>query len=302
MKIKNLIKIIAKLCFAVVIFYLIFNKIDYREVIEVASNFKVKYLLISFIFLTLAQLASSFRTRYYIQSKGKEISRNDAVKLYFLSTFFNIFLPGGIGGDAYKIFIMAKNISLRKIQALQVALSERINGFYVMMHIILLILLISNVNLPDFDIKPFIPICFVLINIAYFVLSKIFLSENFKVSLGAAKISVLVQVITLLSFMSLEASLRKKYNFSFYDFMNYAMIFMVANIVVIVPLSFGGAGMRELTFLYLCPLMGLETEIGITLSLAFFINNIFVSLLGGLVLLSREKNSIVRLGYSHSNT
>jgi len=60
----------------------------------------------------------------------------------------------------------------------------------------------------------------------------------------------------------------------------YLLVFLISSIVSMLPVSIGGAGLRELTFLYGSELMHLDTNISVSLSLLFYLISAFVSLFG----------------------
>jgi hypothetical protein len=46
------------------------------------------------------------------------------------------------------------------------------------------------------------------------------------------------------------------------------------------PISIGGMGLREMTFMYGAGILNLNTEISVALSLMFYLISVFVSLFG----------------------
>jgi len=73
------------------------------------------------------------------------------------------------------------------------------------------------------------------------------------------------------------------------NIIDYLAIFLISTIATIIPITIGGAGAREITFLYLLGSIGLETSVGVALSLMFFAISAVSSLAGILTRISHEK-------------
>lgn len=61
----------------------------------------------------ISKIISSIRLNRYFKDINLSLSQTYNLKLYYLGMFYNLFLPGGIGGDGYKIYII-KNILNKK--------------------------------------------------------------------------------------------------------------------------------------------------------------------------------------------
>ncbi len=62
------------------------------------------YLILAFGFLLLALVVNAFRWQAYLRPLGLALPVSTLIRLTFVGTFFNAFLPTGFGGDAYKSF------------------------------------------------------------------------------------------------------------------------------------------------------------------------------------------------------
>jgi uncharacterized membrane protein YbhN (UPF0104 family) len=65
--------------------------------------------------------------------------------------------------------------------------------------------------------------------------------------------------------------------------MGYVLLFCIASVVSIMPITIGGVGLRELVFVYMAPLLGLDAEIGVALALLFFLTSLVVSMHGAVL-------------------
>jgi uncharacterized protein (TIRG00374 family) len=77
-------------------------------------------------------------------------------------------------------------------------------------------------------------------------------------------------------------------------FSDWCWIFTAVSLILLLPISFGGVGLREGGFLMLLAMFGVSNESALACSLAFFALQVATSLLGGafeLMLSSRERTS-----------
>jgi uncharacterized protein (TIRG00374 family) len=60
----------------------------------------------------------------------------------------------------------------------------------------------------------------------------------------------------------------------------YLLVFLVSSIIAVLPISIGGMGVRELTFLYGAQLLGIDQDLAVSISLLFYIITALVSFFG----------------------
>jgi hypothetical protein len=64
------------------------------------------------------------------------------------------------------------------------------------------------------------------------------------------------------------------------DQLAYLVIFLVSSVVAVLPISVGGVGVRELTFLYGSQLLNVDMNVAVGISFMFYIITAVVSLFG----------------------
>ena len=62
--------------------------------------------------------------------------------------------------------------------------------------------------------------------------------------------------------------------------MEYLFLFLISSIVAMLPITIGGAGSREITFLFGSGILQLDENTSITLSLIFYFITLFTSFWG----------------------
>jgi len=126
----------------------IFVTNDFSKISELISKAQINYLLISILFILINYIFSSIRWYYLLIEKRPPILY--MIKLYFVGSFFNNFLPTSIGGDAYKIFKLGEKLE-SKTDAFTATFLERFLGMFALVIISLYgYLTFSGVNIWSF--------------------------------------------------------------------------------------------------------------------------------------------------------
>lgn len=274
-KAVKLLILFGKIAFTIGALALVFSQIDMTTLGDHLRTIPSLYLLSAFAVLNLSQIISAFRMRYYFSSAGHRFSVGFSIMLYYITAFYNILLPGGISGDGYKAYILKRDRQIPILTSLRLILSERANGLF--------LLLILAIGFATFGATPqtyahahlLLLITFLLLIPAYLFSVKFVLKESVPAAIGASRFSAFSQSAIALCAALLLFGLGVNGHTS-----DYLALFMLSCVVAILPISIGGAGLRELTFLYGSPLLSLEPERGVALALAFFAIHVSTSLVG----------------------
>ncbi|AIF81999.1 hypothetical protein I862_07225 [endosymbiont of Acanthamoeba sp. UWC8] len=285
---KKYFIIIIKLSVCITAFYLVLGKLDISKLFVYLKNADIALLVVAIIASHLSLILSSLRSKFYFKQYGLTLPVIFTVSLYYLGTFYNILLPGGIGGDGYKVYLLSKLEKFPKLGSLRIILYERVNGFYILVLFGLILVLFSDFLHKIPYLKLLTWLCIILITPCYLLGVKYILRDNIGAALRATIFSFFVQlfqvVMVLLIILALNQSL------SYNQIINFIVLFIVASIVAILPISIGGAGLRELTFLYGIGLINPELEeIGVTIALVAFAIYIITSLPGAFFITNIEK-------------
>ncbi|MFN7038054.1 MAG: lysylphosphatidylglycerol synthase transmembrane domain-containing protein [Alphaproteobacteria bacterium] len=268
-------KFLIKFLLTILTFYVVYCKIDLKQVIETFSQIKFQYIIVAFISLLLAQVMSSYRMKYYYSTANVNCSNSFSIKLFFVSMFYNIIFPGGIGGDGYKIYIMSKLYQLPKLTSLKLALANRFNGLAAL--ILLLGLFSIFADFSNCYIKNYIIIMSLLCFFGYFIMAKFILKEHLKIAFTAMKYSFTIQLLGIIAagllFYGFENNIPS---------MNYFIVFLISSILSILPISIGGAGIREVSFIYGAKYLNVDPAIGVAFSFTYFLINFILSLAGSM--------------------
>jgi uncharacterized membrane protein YbhN (UPF0104 family) len=221
------------------------------------------------ILFLASQIISTKRLELYFKANDFHLSFRSNLELYFLGMFYNFFIPGGIGGDAYKVYLLNKNFGWSAKKITSSLFNDRLSGLLA----ICVLILVFSFNLLE---AKFFPILFVLLVVGFFFtyfLTKKLFSNYTKVFFKAFSYSFLVQILQVISFIFLLKSLDVTDNFTIY-----AVVFLASSVLSLI--SFAGIGVREMLFLQASKWFSFQPEISVSASLLFTMITAFFSLFG----------------------
>jgi uncharacterized membrane protein YbhN (UPF0104 family) len=246
---------------------MLYLKVDVDQVKLQISKISIFYIIGALLCLFISQIISALRMRYYYLVNDILCSYFLSFKLYWVGMFYNFILPGGIGGEAYKIYIMQKN-KVSSLLSLRLALSNRLSGLY-----ILLILSLIFYLMMDYPDKIIAMLLLLSVVITYPIFAYFILKEKLSVIIGSAIYSIFVQIFSILSGLIILSSLVEVN-------LNYLILFMVSSLVQIIPISIAGIGMRELSFIYGSNFFPVDIEKSISFLAIYFAINLLLSVTG----------------------
>jgi uncharacterized membrane protein YbhN (UPF0104 family) len=263
-----------KIIVSAVLIYFIFTKIELKDVVQTLKKSEPLYLFLALLFFVLSKVLSAFRTNLYFHQIGAKVSQLSNLKLYLLGMFYNLFLPGGIGGDAYKGYVIQKEYQPGTKKVVSSLLLDRLSGMLLLfVYACVLALLSKNDFFQRFHwlIVAAIPLSV----LAFWFVNKIFFTTTLPVFWKSIGFSALVQLAQLVCVLFILKSLSVSL-----DSIEYLFVFLVSSIVSVIPLTIGGIGSREVTFLYGAKWLGLDESMSIGISFTFFLITALTSLFG----------------------
>jgi uncharacterized membrane protein YbhN (UPF0104 family) len=268
----SIIKLILKIGISSLSLYLVFTKVDLGALQKAVANANPAYLFAAFICFVVSTIITSSRLNSFFKGIGIHISNMFNFKIYLLGMFYNLFLPGGIGGDGYKIFYLRKRMEVKGRKLFQAIFFDRLSGFWALGLIISALV----VFIPKFGIPNWMPITLVIIgSMIYYIVMKRFFVDYSHFFISTHLKAILVQSMQVISIIFLLYALHFDGKFSPYLF-----IFLVSSLVAVVPFTMGGLGAREMVFLYGAEIFGIDQHYGVIISLLFYCISALVSLSG----------------------
>lgn len=263
-----------KLIVSGLLIYFIFSKIDVQEIGNTLRHSNPYYLFLALIFFFVSKGIAAFRLNLYFHQLEVFLTQKSNLKLYFLGMFYNLFLPGGIGGDAYKGYAIKKEFDVTTKKVVSVLILDRLSGLLLLfIYACSLFLFIQAETIAT--LKALFITAVPLSVLVFYILNRRFFRYALPVFWKSAAYSALVQLAQLIAVWFIMKSLGIELHQ-----IAYLVIFLVSSIVSVIPLTIGGIGSREATFFYGASLLGLDENISVGISVIFFLITALVSLLG----------------------
>jgi len=283
---KKLLSTFFKIGLSVFLLYFVFTKISFAEILETLRGVKPHFLILSIFAFILSQWISAKRLLIIFHKAGYNLSNGSNNILYLIGMFYNFFIPGGIGGDAYKIYILNKKF---KWEVKTLTSAVFVDRFIGLTAIGILISLLSYNLLQDKSLIWLIPIAVVIIiGVSYFFLKYFFL-KFLRVFSKTLVISIIVQLLQIASVIFIIMSLDNHENY-----LNYILIFLISSVLSI--FSFSGIGIREYIFYEASVLLEIDSSVAVTIGLIFSIITAIISLFGIVFHFKNYKLSLVDPG------
>ena len=271
--IKKIGSNLLKLCVSVAAIWWVMSKISFKEVLVVFSTANAYFLIGALVLLMVSFVLLAFRQNLSFRNTGANISQILNIKLYWLGMFYNLFLPGGIGGDGYKVYLVNKYRKNGLKKNIGTMLVNRIAGLVAIGMITIVLYYLSGLN---FQYGKAAWIGIPAIYVFYYFVLKYFFKSFLSIHAGLFWWSLALQIVQFFSALFILYAFHQTT-----DLFDYLFLFFVSAIATALPITIGGIGAREMVFLIGAKTLGLNNELCIALSLMFFLMSAFVSL-GGL--------------------
>ncbi len=271
------IKLLIKFLFILLALFWIFHKIPFSEFkqIKIQNPF---FLLLAFIFYNLSQIISAKRVDTYLKNIKINMKFKKQLILYYLGMFYNTLLPGGIGGDAYKAYKYQKEFNTGYKKIIKALLIDRLSGLFAIFFLIAVLSFFTS-----FKYSVFLSFLLLMPFIFYFIHKFLFI-EFHKSFFKSFLYSLIIQTLQLFTFLFILFSIGINYKI-----IELAILFFISSIISVIPISIGGLGLRELTFLYGSEFLHINPAPIVMAGFLFFVINILSSIIGGIFIL-KEKN------------
>src|SRR5688500_17958895 len=125
---RKILKLVLKLTVTVLCFWYISTKINWREAWLTIIEAKWYWLLAAFVLFVMSKIVSAVRLNIYFRNAGVEPGFIPNLKLYWLGMFYNLFLPGSITGDAYKVILLKRKLGASFKKTSAAVLLDRFSG------------------------------------------------------------------------------------------------------------------------------------------------------------------------------
>ncbi|MAR57011.1 MAG: hypothetical protein CMM93_07495 [Rickettsiales bacterium] len=261
---------------------LLLSQLDVQALWQSAKDLSLIWVVAALVCFTISQIIAVLRMNAYYRWHDKQLDFWYSLKLHYVALFYNIVLPGGIGGDGYKVWLLKKQAAWPAKQGIQIQLLTRTNGLLVLALTIMLTLpFVFPAEVNPLTLAALI-LCSVLGGGIYMVVLLPILRANRRNEWRALPYSVGVQGFSILTMLCLWVGLNATG-----DAASYILLFQSAAIAGMIPITIGGLGLREFTFYYGAGIINaltqhgdVDPETGVLVSLLMFAITLVSALVG----------------------
>lgn len=271
-KVWRFLKVFLKFGITAFALFWVFSNTDLKALYQNIIHSNPLYISLAFVAYLSSQLIASSRINLFFKAIGLRLNQLYNYKLYLLGMFYNMFLPGGIGGDGYKIFFINKHFGTETKKLIMAKFLDKLSGVWALCCLILIqLLFIPQLYLPKSLVIVLVvagtAVCFILYQLFFKQFKPYFLNTHLRAF--CLQFSQVICVSFILLGLGFEGSL-----------LPYLVIFLASAFMALFPFTIGGLGSRELVFLYGAKYFGLDPQIAVTVSLMFFTISAICSLPG----------------------
>lgn len=271
-KTGKLIKLLLKIAVTAVCLWYVSGKIDFTKAGAALKNANWSYLLLALIAFIISKLISAIRLNIYFKNINIHLPQWMNTKLYWLGMFYNLFLPGSISGDAYKVILLTKKYNVPYKKTTAAVLLDRFSG---LLGLGLILAFYSVIVIHNTLYVATIIAGAILAVIALYIVIKFWLKDFLYSFFPTLLLGIAVQALQVICAYMIMTSLNIPFQQTEYIF-----LFLVSSVVAVLPLTIGGLGAREVVFLEGAKYFGLLQETSVVISLLFYLITLVTSACG----------------------
>jgi hypothetical protein len=279
-KLAKWVKLLVKLAITIACFWYISTKIDLDKALDALGKAKWWFLFLAVITLVTSKIFSAFRLNIYFRNIGLHLPEWRNIKLYWLGMFYNLFLPGAISGDAYKVVILNKRYKSPYKKTSVAILMDRFSGLLALG----VILCIYGLIVLDNDLYNIVLVtgCLLSVIVSYLVIRHFF-NYLLPVFWPTFFWGLAVQGVQVICIYCLLAGLEQVFtsmNMPAHQ-PEWIFIFLLSAVITVLPISLGGGlGTREFIFVEGANFFHLDPHVALIISLLFYLSSVVASAWG----------------------
>jgi uncharacterized membrane protein YbhN (UPF0104 family) len=267
------LKLVLKIVITILCFWYISTKINFSQALNALFEANWFLLFVALLFFILSKVLSAFRLNIYFRHIKLQLSEWKNIRLYWLGMFYNLFLPGAISGDAYKVVLLNRKYKTPYKKASAAVLLDRFSGVLAL-GVILSVYGVIVLHNYKYDVLLIFSAILAFAGF-YFVirfLFKDFLQSFFPTFLWALAVQLSQVICVYFIMLSLHLPLSQH---------EWIFIFLLAAVISVLPISLGGGlGTREVVFAEGARFFHLDPQTGVIISLLFYLLTVIGSVWG----------------------
>lgn len=302
---KKSLALIVKLTISLALLYFAASRVNLGVVAERAQRLNAAWLAAAIALLAVQAVAGAVRWRIIVERCGAAISIQRAVRFTMVSLFFSQVLPSTVGGDAARIWLVARD-GAGWAKAIYSVAVDRVVGVLALALIVVICLPQSFALIPDrlaragllsvglFGVAG--PAAFIAFGCRQWGLLHRFAPSRhvnaaanvaYGIFASAGAASLIVALSFFIQGLSIGAAwLAARSVASPFDFIDAIVLIPPVLLVATVPISIAGWGVRESAMVMAFSYAGLPQADGLMVSALFGLASFALGIFGGLVWLA----------------
>ncbi len=279
---KNL-KTISQFLLAGLALFLVFQNLDVSEFKEMLGHANYFWFLPVILLIIISKVLSAVRMHYLFRCIQVDLGILYNIKLCFVGLYYNLFLPGGIGGDGYKVYHLHKHKQQTLKSLITATFLDRASGVWAISVLILVLAFFVQMGITFLYFNELVWIGLLLsIPVFYFII-RLFFPVYLPAFISTAILSLGVQGTQIICVWAILYSYDIHIHYA-----SYAFLFLISSFAAMLPITIGGVGSREAVLLILPGILGtpIDTDAGVTMTLTFFILSVICAIPGALIRLA----------------
>jgi len=282
-RLKSYLKLFLKIAFTVAALWLVYTKVDLQALLVFWKKANVWWLVVAFLVFVVSQVISSFRLLNFFKNIRLNLTLGYNVRLYLLGMFYNLFLPGGIGGDGYKILKVKREHNRPAKEVFSAVFFDRLAGLWALAGLLVLM----GLTLPVFrEYALYATLAFFAGTAAYYWVLRRFFRDHSARFIRTHLLALGVQGCQLVAVIFILRALGVTE-----EYLPYMFSFLVSSLATLFPFSVGGLGAREVAIAWVAGQLGLNEALCVSISLCFYCLSAILSLSAAIFLFQPEKKT-----------
>lgn len=270
--------------------------LDLQQILSVVRQANLAFLGLALLIIILIRVLMAWRWQVILKTYQLPVSFRELISIIFVSNTLGHFLPGGVGADLIRGHQISKKYQHQQIAEVSATIIlDRLIGFLSMF----LLALTGALSIGLQDSSSDLIMLLIVLNIAFIIgfftvyclhgwfdriaptqgkiariwkkFSKLIeactnISKIRKILLPIFAISVLVQLSRCLVFLFIYQSLGE-----FVSLIYYLAFIPLVFVLMLLPISIGGFGVREGALLYFFSTVGVASEVSVAAGFLFYI-------------------------------
>ncbi len=307
---KQLVKILIST--GLIVFIL--QKTGLERTVTELSKANLLYLPLGIMIYLGVQVISTYRWQFLAEAIGIKRSLRELYDYYLIGMFCNQFLPGAIGGDAVRMYYLAKSTGRRKRECILTILAERGVGLVALLMLTAVFCLFPAVTAIDWTLQVPVPftgkiipwdIRLTLLGMAAFGLvsygvlwllplerwvsrfpkfSLLLQARLYWANIPLLSRSVGISLVVQAVMIGLHVMVAQALHIQLSP-LYIAVVYGMVSLASVMPLTQGGLGVREFAYQALLMRVGVADHTALAFGVYWLLISTLTSLAGGLVMI-----------------